>query len=80
MNAYIEPGKAYEFRLQPDWPVDIGIASGGILFYVLASIGLICILNVEHWMAGVFGALVGWFVGWLWYRLFIKKNNAVLKG
>jgi hypothetical protein len=80
MNAYFEPGKASEFRRQPDWPVDIGIASGGILFYALTSIGLICILNLEHWMAGAARALVGWLAGWLLYRLLIKKNNGILKG
>jgi hypothetical protein len=75
MNAYFEAGKASEFRQQPDWPVDIGIASGGILFYVFASIGLVCILNVEHWMAGAAGALVGWMAGWGWYRLFKYKRK-----
>lgn len=65
----------YEFKLRPDWPVDIGMASGGLLGYVLAWIGLICILNLQHWMAGTIGALAGGLAGWAWYRFRPGKWN-----
>lgn len=62
------------FTRNPDWPVDIGIAAGTILGYIFAWIGLICYLYLEHWMAGILGALVGGFVGWLWFLLKVRHG------
>jgi len=75
METFIDFPQVYEFKLRPDWPVDIGIATGTILGYVFACIGLVCILYLEHWMAGMVGALAGGFAGWIWYRL-VKKKGA----
>jgi len=75
MNTPIEFTQRYEFKRNSDWPVDIGIAAGSIIAYVVAWIGLVCVLYLEHWMAGMVGALAGGFAGWIWYRL-VKKNGA----
>jgi hypothetical protein len=73
MNSTSRFLQQYEFKRHSDWSVDIGIVSGCILGYVFAWIGLICYLYVEHWMAGVMGALAGGFVGLIWFCF--KKNN-----
>jgi ABC-type uncharacterized transport system permease subunit len=52
--------------------VDIGIAAGTILGYVFAWIGLVCYLYLEHWMAGILGALAGGLVGWLWFLVKVR--------
>jgi hypothetical protein len=75
MNTAFEMDRPYKFKRNPDWSVDIGIAAGCILGYILAWIGLICYLYVQHWMAGVIGALAGGMAGWAWYFLRLKKRN-----
>lgn len=72
MNTSFEFPERYEFNRHADWPVDIGIAAGCTLGYILTWIGLVCYLYLEHWMAGVLGAVVGGVVGWIWYRLVMK--------
>lgn len=73
MNAPFEIPQNYEFKRNPDWPVDIGIAGGCILGNIFAWIGLVCLLYLEHWEAGMLGALLGGLVGWVWFRLVVKK-------
>jgi hypothetical protein len=75
MNTAYEMDRPHEFKRYPDWPVDIGMAAGGILGYVLAWIGIICFLYVQHWMAGVIGALAGGLAGWIWYRFRLLKRK-----
>ena len=79
MNTAFEVTQPYEFRRNSDWPIDIGISTGCILGYIFAWIGLVTYFHPNHWVAGVSGALAGWFVGWVWYRL-VDKNKAILKG
>lgn len=67
METVFEITDLYKFERHTDWPVDIGIGTGTILGFVFTWIGLICYLYLEHWMAGILGALAGGFVGWLWY-------------
>jgi hypothetical protein len=69
MNMNFEISQPHEFKRHLDWPVDIGIAGGCILGYAFAWISLICFLFVEHWMAAMLGALVGGFVGWIWFKM-----------
>jgi len=66
---------SYVFKLHTDWPVDIGIASGCILGYVFAWIGLVDYFHTSHWVAGVIGALAGYFVGWVWFKLIMKNGS-----
>jgi hypothetical protein len=40
----------------------------GFLSYVLGRIALGAYPHPVHWASGVVGAVVGYFVGWLWYR------------
>jgi hypothetical protein len=75
MNMNFEISQPHEFKRHLDWPVDIGIAGGCILGYVFAWIGLICFLYVEHWMAAMLGALVGGFVGWIWFKIKWKDGQ-----
>jgi hypothetical protein len=76
MNMYLEVSQPYEFKRHPDWPVDIGLAAGCTLGYVFAWIGLVCYLYLEHWMAGMLGALVGGFVGWIWFKMKWKYGQS----
>jgi hypothetical protein len=78
MITSIEFTQHYEFKRNIDWPVDIGISAGCILGYVVAWIGLVCVLYLDHWMVGMLGAVVGGFVGWIWFktkRKYGKENN-----
>lgn len=75
MNTTFEIPHSYEFKRRVDWPVDIGIAAGCILGYVSAWIGLICIFQLTHWMVGVSGAIVGGFIGWIWFRLMVRNRS-----
>ena len=75
MNTLFEFAHPYEFKLRPDWPVDIGIAGGCILGYVFAWIGLVSYFHTNHWIAGVIGALTGSFVGWIWFQLVMKNGS-----
>lgn len=68
---HLTPSTSFARRL--DWPVDIGIAAGTILGYFITWFGLICYLYLEHWMAGLLGALVGGLVGWLWFL--VKRKH-----
>jgi hypothetical protein len=69
MEAVFTTTSKYKFIRREDLPVDIGIAAGTILGFVYAWIGLICYLNVEHWMAGVMGSIAGGLAGWVWYNI-----------
>jgi hypothetical protein len=75
MYTTFEAPHPYEFERRPDWPVDIGIAAGCILGYVIAWVGLICYLYLEHWMAGILGALAGGIVGWLWFLVKVRHES-----
>ena len=75
MNLIYGDAKIHEFKFRQDWPVDIGIAVGCILGYVFAWTGLVSYFHPNHWVAGVIGALAGYFVGWLWFRLALKNGS-----
>ncbi len=74
MNTTFEYSQPYEFKRHPDWPVDIGISAGCILGYVFTWTGLVCYLYLEHWMAGILGALAGLLTGWTWFKLKTKHD------
>jgi outer membrane lipoprotein SlyB len=69
MNTPFEFTRRYEFKRNIDWPVDIGIAAGSILGYVVAWVGLVCVLYLGHWMAGMLGAVAGGLTGWIWFKM-----------
>ncbi len=43
----------------------IGLA---FVFYLLARFGLAAFPHPVHWLSMGFGALIGYFWGWVWYR------------
>jgi threonine/homoserine/homoserine lactone efflux protein len=78
MNMIFEIPQPYEFKRHTDWLVDIGISAGCILVYVVAWIGLVCVLYLDHWIAGMLGALAGGLVGWIWFKMkrkYGQENN-----
>lgn len=70
----VEDRSPNDFKRRADWPVDIGIATGCILGYVFAWIGVFGLFHPYHWLAGVSGAMAGGLVGWVWFRLAAKKG------
>ena len=48
--------------------VYIWIIGLGLLSYIIARIALDAYPHPIHWISGVVGGVVGYFVGWLWYR------------
>ncbi len=56
--------------VKKDWPmvVYMWIVGLGIFGYVGARIALDGRPHPLHWVSGIGGAVVGYFVGWLWYR------------
>lgn len=40
----------------------------GLLGYLVGRIALDAFPHPLHWTSGVVGAVIGYFVGWLWYR------------
>ncbi len=40
----------------------------GFMSYLVARIALDAYPHPIHWVSGVVGAVIGYFVGWLWYR------------
>lgn len=57
-------------KASKDWPlvVYVWIVGLGISGYVVARIALDGRPHPLHWASGLVGAVVGYFVGWLWYR------------
>ena len=48
--------------------VYFGVFGIGFLSYFIARIALGAYPHPIHWASGVVGAVIGYFVGWLWYR------------
>ena len=57
-------------KTRKDWPLVIymWISGLGLMSYVVARIALGAYPHPIHWVSGVAGAVMGYFVGWLWYR------------
>ncbi len=75
MNVPFEITYRTRFQRRIDWPVDISIAAGCILGYLLAWIGLIICLGPSHWFGGALGGLIGGLVGWIWFKLIERKHR-----
>ncbi len=63
-------GKVKAHAARASWPVVVYLATGGFGFlgYIAARIILDGRPHPMHWAASLAGALVGYFVGQLWYR------------
>lgn len=53
-----------------EWPVVVYFWMFGLgaLGYILSNVGLSGLPHEYHWATGVIGAVVGFGVGWVWYR------------
>lgn len=53
-----------------DWPlvIYIWIIGLGSFGYLSGRIAFDSLPHPVHWASGLIGAVVGYFVGWLWYR------------
>ena len=69
MGNRTKPGKSKAKTTQQGWPlvVYVGIFGLGILGYLLGELALVVGPHPLHWLAALIGAVVGGFVGWLWY-------------
>lgn len=56
--------------VRKDWPlvVYVWIAGLGFTSYIVVRIALDAQPHPLHWAAGLAGAILGYFVGWAWYR------------
>ncbi len=45
------------------WVIGLGFMS-----YAVARIALDAFPHPVHWLSGIVGAVMGYFIGWLWYR------------
>ena len=52
------------------WPlvIYVWIIGLGLAGYFIGRIAIDEQLHPLHWAAGLVGAVIGYFVGWLWYR------------
>ncbi len=62
--------RANEKKSRQGWPsvVYIGIVVFGLTGYVLAEIALGTRPHPLHWLSALVGAVLGYLLGWLWYR------------
>jgi outer membrane lipoprotein SlyB len=74
MDIPFEISYRTKFQRRFDWPVDLGIAAGCILGYLIAWIGLIICFGPSHWIGGILGALAGGVAGWVWFKVKIRNN------
>jgi len=53
-----------------DWPlvIYVWIIGLGLIGYLVGRTALDTQPHPLHWAAGLAGAVIGYFVGWLWYR------------
>ena len=70
MSKYAKPGKAGSKKARQDWPlvVYVWIIGLGFAGYVIARIALDAQPHPLHWASGLVSAVLGYFVGWRWYR------------
>jgi hypothetical protein len=45
------------------WAIGLGFMS-----YAVARVALDAFPHPVHWLSGLVGAVMGYFIGWLWYR------------
>lgn len=57
-------------KMRREWPVVVYVWIGGLGLagYLIARVGLDTQPHSVHWAAGLVGAIIGYAVGWLWYR------------
>ena len=70
MSKPAKSNKTSGKKTRQDWPLVIylWILGLGLMSYVVARIALGAYPHPIHWISGGVGAIIGYFVGWLWYR------------
>ena len=70
MSKYAKLGKAESKKARQEWPlvIYVWIVGLGFMSYLTARIALDGQPHPLHWLSGLIGAVIGFFVGQLWYR------------
>ncbi len=70
MSKPTKSKKVSHKKARRDWPlvVYMWIVGLGFMSYLVARIALDAYPHPIHWVSGVVGAVIGYFVGWLWFR------------
>ena len=57
-------------RTTNGWPAVVYFWTFGLAFssYVIARIGLDAYPHPYHWLSGLAGGVLGFAIGWIWYR------------
>jgi hypothetical protein len=70
MSKTVKSKKVSEKKAHQDTPVVVyvWVFGLGIMSYLVARIALGAFPHPVHWLSGIVGAVIGYFVGWLWYH------------
>ena len=70
MRIHAKSKKVSTKKTRQDTPlvVFMWVVGLGLLSYIVARIALDAYPHPIHWSFGLIGAVLGYFVGWLWYR------------
>ena len=70
MSKSVKSKKVGGKKARQDTPmvVYVWVFGLGLMSYVVARIALAAFPHPVHWVSGIAGAMIGYFVGWLWYR------------
>lgn len=70
MSKHAKNTKSISKPARKDWPlvIYVWIIGLGITSYLIARIALDAQPHPLHWASGLAGAVLGYFVGRLWYR------------
>jgi len=62
--------KSAKTSVKKEWPVVVylGMFGMGFMSYIITRIVLDGYPHPIHWASGLVGAVIGFFVGWIWYR------------
>lgn len=70
MSKPVKSKKVIKKKVRQDWPlvVYVWIIGLGFMSYLVARIALAAYPHPVHWASGIIGAIIGYFVGRLWFR------------
>ncbi len=70
MSKAVKTKKISGKKARQDTPVVVFMWAIGLGFmsYAVARVALDAFPHPIHWASGIAGAVIGYFVGWLWYR------------
>ena len=70
MSKTARLAKAHSRRTRASWPlvIYVWVIGLGLTSYLVARIALDGQPHPLHWASGLAGAIIGYPIGWLWYR------------